>query len=216
MAPGVTTDERELRGSGIIGTSRFPEGPAPSSVMWTSICWPTSSVTLGAGISRNPVQVPTFITRPGRRTKAGNAHEPDWDHHGRTSEPAPACATPHEASKPAAAATNPATALHRSLVTLTDLRRRMLSARFPLNTEQSPGPGRSTVRARYVPDGAANQGEQRSLSDNLIPAPTWEQPGSGSGRDGLLSSRSQVRILLGALTGSPGQRPRRQYARSQK
>src|SRR5215471_798655 len=109
MALGVTTDGRELRGSGNIGTSRFPEGPAPSSVIRTSICWPTSSVTLGAGISRNPVQVPTFITRPDTRTTAGNAHEPDWDHQPLPPEPAPACATSHEASRPAPASINAAT-----------------------------------------------------------------------------------------------------------
>jgi len=30
-------------------------------------------------------------------------------------------------------------------------------------------------RARYVPDSAANQGEQRSLPDKLIRPPTWDR-----------------------------------------
>jgi len=67
---------------------------------------------------------------------------------------------------------NAATAVCRRQVTLTDLRRRRPLARFPPNTEQPPRP---TARARYVPDWAANQGEQRSLPDDLIQPPTWEQ-----------------------------------------
>src|SRR5262249_2331549 len=87
------------------------------------------------------------------------------------------------ASRPAAT-TNAATAACDRQVSLTALRRRRPPAGFPPNTER---PTRSMARARYVPDWAVNQGDQRSLPDNLIRAPTWEQAGSGGDRDDLLS-----------------------------
>src|SRR5215831_389394 len=99
-------------------------------------------------------------------------------YHGLPLEEAPGCATPQEAIRPAVAAANAATPVCRCQVTLTALRRRRRPARFPPNTEQSPNPAISTARARSVPDWAANQGEQRSLPDKLIRAPTWEQAGS--------------------------------------
>jgi hypothetical protein len=54
---------------------------------------------------------------------SGRAHilTPGWNHYGLPVDAAPACATPHEASKPPAAAANAATAARRSLVTLTSL-----------------------------------------------------------------------------------------------
>jgi hypothetical protein len=47
---------------------------------------------------------------------------------------------------------------------------------------------RPLARARHVPDRTVNRGEQRSLPDKPIPAPTWDHAGRGGGVDDLLSS----------------------------
>ena len=49
---------------------------------------------------------------------------------------------------------------------------------------------RPLVRARHMPDGAISRGEQRSLPDKPIPAPTWDHAGSGGGVDDLPRSGS--------------------------
>ena len=47
-------------------------------------------------------------------------------------------------------------------------------------------------RARYVPDGTVNRGNQRSLRGGPISQQTWGRAGSAGGPDDLLSGRSSV------------------------
>jgi hypothetical protein len=63
---------------------------------------------------------------------------------------------------------------------------------------------RPPARADHVPDRAANRGEQRSLLDKPIPAPTWDHAGSGGGVDDLLAmghalGADAVRVSAGRI-----------------
>jgi hypothetical protein len=63
--------------------------------------------------------------------------------------------------------------------------------------------GQGSRRVRCVPDHAGNGGESRLLTDTPTCPLTWRSAGRPCAADELLSSRSQVRILLGALTRKP-------------
>jgi hypothetical protein len=76
----------------------------------------------------------------------------------------------------------------------------------PARTGRGPSPARVRAvkgRARSVPDGAVNRSEQRSLAAKLIGLPSWEQAGSGDGRNDLLSSRSCAPDDAADWTGGP-------------
>src|SRR5216683_2145420 len=99
-----------LCGSGNIGTSWFPDGPAVSSAIRTSICWPVGTVTCRDGTRSTPAQSPTDMTCPSTRTQAGveQVVVPLWYHHGllAAASGVPACVSPQEPSRPAAAIAN--------------------------------------------------------------------------------------------------------------
>jgi hypothetical protein len=62
-------------------------------------------------------------------------------------------------------------------------------------------------RARCVPERAGNQGHSRSVAVALVPVVTWAHADHGPVRNDLLSSRSRVRIALGAPTQNPSSEP---------